>query len=387
MKVVQACMGKFHHFDLARQLDKRGVLERFYTGYPAFKLKDELLPLDKIVTYPWLLVPSMVLPRYGLFPGWAERTLHRWVRETLDSYVAANLPECDVLFAISGSGLHAGRLAQQRGGHFVCDRGSSHIRYQDAILREEFRRWGDCFVGIDPKTMVKEEQEYESADVITVPSEFVRRSFVQMGVSAEKLRKVPYGVDLQRFEKVGEPSGQHFDVLFVGQVSFRKGVPDLLDAFARFRHPNKRLRVVGSLQPEMRRYLAHRPTEKGVEFLGHIPQRQLKVIMSRSHVMVLPSIEEGFGLVLAQALACGCPVVGTINTGAKDLFTDQVEGFIVAPRDPGAITEKLELLADEPDKRERMSEAALKRVTELGGWDAYGERMVSVLTELLGRRR
>ncbi|MCH7811529.1 MAG: hypothetical protein IH958_02765, partial [Chloroflexi bacterium] len=108
-----------------RQLDKRGVLERFYTGYPAFKLKDELLPLDKIVTYPWLMTPRMVLPKYGLFPGWAEHTLHRWVQETLDSHVAANLPECDVLFAISGSGLHAGRLAQQRGGHFVCDRGSS----------------------------------------------------------------------------------------------------------------------------------------------------------------------------------------------------------------------------------------------------------------------
>ncbi len=386
MKVVQVCIGKFHHFDLARQLDKRGVLERFYTGYPAFKLKDELLPLDKIVTYPWLLVPCMVLPKYGLFPGWAEHALHRWAHETLDSHVAANLPECDVLFALSESGLHAGRLAQQRGGHFVCDRGSSHIRYQDAILREEFRRWGDCFAGIDPKVMVKEEQEYESADVITVPSEFVRRSFVQMGVSAEKLRKVPYGVDLQRFEKVGEPSGQHFDVLFVGQVSFRKGVPDLLDAFARFRHPNKRLRIVGSLQPEMRRYLAHHPPGTGVEFLGHIPQRQLKVIMSQSHVMVLPSIEEGLAMNQAQTMACGCPVVGTTNTGAEDLFTDQVEGFIVAPRDPGAITEKLELLADEPDKRERMSEAALKRVTELGGWDAYGERMVSVLTELLGRR-
>lgn len=387
MKVVQVCISKFHHFDLAKQLYQQGLLERFYTGYPGFKLKEEGLPPGgKVTTFPWLMTPRMALAKFGLLPTRFEQPLHRWVQETLDAYVAATMPECDVLFALSGSGLRSGRLARQRGGVFVCDRGSSHIRYQDAILKEEFARWGDSFVGINAKTMANEEAEYAAADAIVVPSEFVYRSFIQMGVPAAKLRKIPYGVNLNRFAKVADPSSQSFDVLFVGQAGFRKGVPYLLQAFARLRHPNKRLRIVGSMSREMLRYLANKPPPENVELLGHVPQPQLKEIMSRSHVMVLPSIEEGLALVQAQAMACGCPVIGTFHTGAEDLFADGIEGFIVAPRDPAAITERLQQLADEPDKRQVMSEAALRKVQLIGGWDHYGTLMETTLRGLVNMR-
>lgn len=382
IKVVHSCIAKFHHFDLAKQLHKRGMLERFYTGYPAFKLHDENLPMEKVSTFPWLMAARMGLPKYGLFPRWCDRTLHRWVQESLDAYVSAVLPECDVLFALSGSGLRAGRTAQQRGGRYVCDRGSSHIRYQDSLLREEFRRWGDEFSGVDPRVMAKEEAEYDAADAIAVPSEFVYRSFLEMGVSESKLRKVSYGVNLSRFEKTGEPPNHTFEVLFVGQVSFRKGVPDLLTAFKNFKHPKKRLRIVGSMQPEMRRFLQKNTLTESVEFLGHMPQTQLKQIMSRSHVMVLPSIEEGLALVQAQALACGCPVIGTLHTGAEDLFSDGVEGFIVATRDSKTIAERLQWLADNPEKRSAMSGAALRKARSIGGWDQYGDTIEEILRDL-----
>jgi len=384
-RIVLVCNGRFHHFDLAKQLHRHGMLERLFTSYPSFKLRDEGLPEGRVTTFPWIMTPRMALARWGVGPELLERYLTRWAQGSLDRYVASHLPDCDVVLALSGSGLRVGRCAQRRGGRYVCDRGSSHIRYQDAILREEFSRWGDRFVGVDPKVMAKEEREYEAADVITVPSECVRRSFVEMGVPAGKLRKVRYGVDLRRFERVASPATQTFDVLFVGQVSFRKGIPDLLQAFAQFRHPHKRLRLVGGVLPEIKRFLAqHSPTPQ-VEFLGPVAQYRLKELMSRSHVMVLPSVEEGLALVQAQALACGCPVIGTFNSGAEDLFTDGVEGFIVAPRDPGALADRLQLLADDSDRREEMSDAALRRVKVMGGWDQYGDDMVTVVRELVQR--
>ena len=73
--------------------------------------------------------------------------------------------------------------------------------------------------------------------------------------------------------------------------------------------------------------------------LGSIPQPELAALMSRSHVLALPSIEEGLALVQAQAMACGCPVVCSTNTGGEDLFTDGVEGFIVPIRDPIALAD------------------------------------------------
>ena len=62
----------------------------------------------------------------------------------------------------------------------------------------------------------------------------------------------------------------------------------------------------------------------GIELLGRLPQEELAGWMSRSEVMVLPSIEEGLALVQGQALACGCPLISSVNTGGEDLFSDGV---------------------------------------------------------------
>jgi alpha-maltose-1-phosphate synthase len=384
IKVTLVCIGKFHFFALARELLKKGMLERIFSGYPCWKLQDEDVRSDWLRTFPWLQTPYMALGQWGLLGhGRFQRDLAWLAHETLDRHVAAHLPQSDILFALSGSGLRCGRKAQRRGGRYICDRGSSHIRYQDVILREEFQRWGGIFDGIDPRIIAKEEAEYEATDLVTVPSTFAYRSFVEMGVPDSKLRKVPYGVDLRRFQKVADPDPETFDVLFVGQVSFRKGIPDLIKAFQHLKHPKKRLRCVGRMRPEITRYLKRCPPPDNIEFSGHIPQPELKHIMSRSHVMVLPSIEEGLALVQAQALACGCPVIGTWHTGAEDLFTDGNEGFIVPIRDPKAIAERLQILADDPDRRATMSEAALQRVAQLGGWTEYGNQMTKILQKIV----
>jgi glycosyltransferase involved in cell wall biosynthesis len=283
--------------------------------------------------------------------------------------------------ALSGTGLVSGRRAQALGAKHVCDRGSSHGRYQNDILTDEYGRWGIHQIIVDPRGIAREEAEYERSDAITVPSEFARRSFVEMGVLAAKVHKIPYGVRLDRFRRVAQPAKNRFEVLFVGQVGLRKGVPYLLRAFARLKHPHKRLRIVGGVQPEFRRILPQLPLD-GVEFVGRLPQDQLPAIMSSSHVMVLPSIEEGLALVQAQAMACGCPLISSTNTGGEDLFTDGAEGFVVPIRSPEAIVTRLQQLADDPALQQRMSEAALTRVRQIGGWHQYGEAWCDLLSRL-----
>ena len=125
---------------------------------------------------------------------------------------------------------------------------------------------------------------------------------------------------------------------------------------------------------------------ENVEFLGPIAQAELVEEMSRSHVMVLPSIEEGLALVQAEAMACGCPVIASTNTGGDDLYTDGVEGFIVPIRDTKELTKRMQLLADDPELRRSMSEAALRRVEALGGWTRYGDQWEKLLLELTSGR-
>ncbi|MEK6396650.1 MAG: glycosyltransferase family 4 protein [Terriglobus sp.] len=324
------------------------------------------------------------MKRAGLLPRPLEDLTGYLNALTLDEYTARTLPECDALIGISGSSLKAGRLLQQRGGLFFCDRGSSHQRYQEQIVSDEYRRWGVDAPVSDPRDTAREEEIYAMADGITVPSSFAARSFVAMGLPAEKVHTIPYGVRLEKFHPTGEPPTDRLELLFVGGVGLRKGVPYLLEAFARLKHPNKRLRVVGSMSREIAPVLERLPKEH-VEFLGLLPQQQVAEMMSRSHLLILPSIEEGLALVQGQALACGCPVLATTNTGGEDLFQDGVEGFIVPIRDVDALLHRMEQIADDPVLQQQMRAAGLERVTHLGGWETYGDRWVDLLQRSLNR--
>jgi glycosyltransferase involved in cell wall biosynthesis len=381
MRVSQAVFGVFHHFELARELDRRGYLDTVYSTWPWARLKREGLPRNKVQTFPWLHTPEILLRRAGMLPHWLDDEMGYQNALRFDDWTTRQIGKIDVLIGISGAALKTGKLLQQRGGVFICDRGSTHQRYQAEIIADEFRRWGLDPPANDLRDMVREEAIYAAADAITVPSSFSRHSFLEQGVAAEKLHTIPYGVRLESFSKVADPSANAFEVLFVGHISLRKGVPYLLQAFHQLRHPTKRLRVVGDMSSEIKKLIFRLPLQN-VEFLGAVAQTVLPKIMSASHILVLPSIEEGMALVQGQSLACGCPVLATPNTGCEDLFTDGTAGFIVPARDVEALTDRMQRLADDPVLQRRMSESAVAHVKDLGGWHHYGDIWESLLSRL-----
>ncbi len=389
MRVDQTVFAVFHHFELANQLLQRGHLRKIYSTWPWSRIKREGLPRKFVGTFPWLQTPETALHRAGIHSPWLLDHLSYANALAFDRWTSSAIRRTgipDVLIGISGSSLKTGREVQAQSGVFICDRGSSHQGYQEQLVSSEYRRWGVERPVTDPRDIRREENIYTIADAITVPSTFAARSFVEMGLPAQKIHVIPYGVRLERFAKTGEPPAGHFDVLFAGSVGLRKGVPYLLEAFAALRHPAKKLRLAGSIHPDIRSVLGRLPQEN-VEFLGPVGQQRLAELMSTSHLMVLPSIEEGLALVQGQALACGCPVLCSTNTGGEDLFTDGVEGFIVSIRDVAALTATMQLLADDPALQARMSEAALLRVRSIGGWDQYGDHWEALLYNLTGKTR
>ncbi len=385
MRIVQTVFGVFHHFELARQLERRGHLEKIYSTWPWLRLKREGVARELIETFPWIHTPEMLMQRFGIQSAWALDQMSYANTLAFDEWTLRRLRACevpDVIVAISGSSLKTGRESQARGGRLICDRGSSHQRYQERIVSEEYRRWGVDRPVTDIRDILREEKIYEIADAITVPSSFAARSFVESGVSPGKIHLIPYGVRLEKFQRSAEAPTDGFNVLFAGSVTLRKGFPYLLDAFAQLRHLRKRLRVAGTVHPDMKKVLDRLPQE-GVEYLGSVSQERLAELMATSHVMVLPSIEEGLALVQGQALACGCPLICSTNTGGEDLFTHEKEGFIVSVRDAPALTARMQQLADDPPLQAVMSEAARQRVTSLGGWNDYGDRWEALLQDLI----
>lgn len=381
MKVVQAVFGVFHHFELAREMELRGHLQRIYSTWPWARLKREGVSRKKVETFPWIHTPMTLLPRIGITSTYLDDQLGVLTALTFDDWMARKIESCDAFIAISGAGLKTGKIVQSRGGKFVCDRGSTHQRYQENVVSEEFRRWKVSRRVSDPRDTNREELIYAEADAITVPSRAAARSFVEMGIEANKVHVIPYGVRLDNFYPETEPPHDSFEVLFAGSVCLRKGIPYLLEAFAALKHPRKKLTIAGSMSPEILPLMPKFNTEN-VEFLGGVTQTKLRSLMSSSHVMVLPSIEEGLALVQGQALACGCPVICSSATGGEDLFTDGVEGFVVPVRDVMAITDRMQLLADSPLQQAKMRLAGLQRVQALGGWSEYAELWVGLLEKL-----
>jgi glycosyltransferase involved in cell wall biosynthesis len=383
MKVTQAVFGVFHHFELAHQLHRRHHLQKIYSTWPWARLKREGLPRSFVRCFPLLHTTDYLLNRTRFYPARVSSKMNSWSALSFDRWTDRVMDPCDAFIAISGAGLRTGRTVQANGGKFICDRGSTHQRFQENIIAEEYRRWKVPLPLSKPHITVREEEIYATADAITVPSTVARRSFLKMGVPSEKVHVIPYGVRLDKFFRTQLPPSDSFEVLFAGQVSLRKGIPYLLQSFARLRHPNKRLTIVGSIQDDIRALLPTLPTEH-VVFTGSLPQAELAEKMSASHLLVLPSVEEGLALVQGQAMACGCPILATTATGAEDLFSDGKEGFIVQDRDVDILSERMQQIADDHDLQQRLSEAALLRVKDLGGWDNYGEEWDRLLHQLTG---
>jgi len=241
-------------------------------------------------------------------------------------------------------------------------------------LEEEYGRFGIKGVQAHPKIIEKELKEYEEADYISVPSSFVKRTFLEQGVQEEKMIQIPFGVDVEEFRQIPKKDNI-FRVVYVGGMRLRKGVHYLLQAFSELNLPNSELLLVGSVMDEIKPFF--KKYEGNYNWIGHRPQRELYKYYSQGSVFVMPSIEEGMAVVQLQAMACGLPLVCTTNTGGEDLIENGKEGFVIPVRNVKALKEKIMFFYENPKRRKEMGLKAQKRVRENFTWDDYGRRIIN----------
>jgi len=255
------------------------------------------------------------------------------------------------------------------------------MSFQAAILREEYARLGVAGPVPDPRLVERELAEYAEADRISIPSSFVRRTFLANGVPEAKLLQIPYGVDLSAFRPAANPPPV-FRVVFCGMVSIRKGVHVLLEAFAGLAGGGAELWLVGPVEDEIRPFLA-RHAGAGVRVLGRQARSALPELYAQASVFCLPSLEEGLALTQVEAMASGLPVIGTTNSGAEDLVREGTDGWVLPIRDVALLRDRLEFCRRNPDVCREMGRSAAARAQAFG-WEVYGDRIVEAYRGLLG---
>ncbi len=222
------------------------------------------------------------------------------------------------------------------------------------------------------------DREIELADLILVGSGFVRDSFVSQGVSAERIRVIPYGADPQRFRPAAEPrkTGEPFRALFVGQIGERKGISHLLKAYGIFQRADTELHLVGDYVNGGEVYKRFRDL---YQHTPNVPQTQLAELFRSADVFVFPTLVEGMPMVVLEAMASGLPVIVTPH-GPGDIVRDGVDGYVIPPCDSDAIVDRLERLYADRELRLEMGRNA-RYQAEQWSWARYAQHAAdAVLT-------
>ena len=377
-RVAVAAHGRYHAFDLARELYRTGNLTRLTTTYPAFIARRFVPDSALLRTAPALELWRRIHDRVALVPNpdpGLARAFARFASRTLPD-------ECNLLVGWSAGILEAIAPAREQGIAVIVERGSTHISHQAVTLAEEYRGFQLAPPATSPQTIERELAEYQAADAIVTPSHFAAETFVACGIVPTKVHVNPLGVDASRFGAIERPARDRPTILFVGRVGLRKGVPWLLRGFAPLAG-RARLCLVGPLEPGVERILSREPMA-GVEVTGPLRGDDLRDAFAQADVFCLPSIEEGFPLAILEAMSAGLPVVATEATGCGEAIDDGTEGLVVASRDAEAVTDALTALVDDTEYRHAMGEAARERVVREFSWDRYGERALAIYRSVLG---
>jgi glycosyltransferase involved in cell wall biosynthesis len=381
VRITISVLGRFWLFYLAKQLQDHNFLARLITSYPKFEaIKYGINPanIDSLLIHEihnrgWRKISrfteSLFNPQYMIF-------------ELFDRHASRHITNhCDIFAGLSGCSLYSLRRARQMGAKTVLERGSSHMLYQRKILEEEYGKFCKRKEAVHPKVVERELMEYQEADFIAIPSQFVKETFLQQGISGEKLIHVPFGVDLTHFYPAPKQDNL-FRIIHCGNISLRKGVHYLLEAFAELNLPRAELWLIGSMTDEIKPFL-RKWGSPAIRHQGPFPERELHRYYSQGSVFCLASIEEGLAMVQAQAMACGLPVICTTNTGGGDIVREGRDGFIVPIRDVEALKEKILYFYEHPEACRVMGESARKRVQASFSWSDYGKKMIAAYRNIL----
>jgi len=184
-------------------------------------------------------------------------------------------------------------------------------------------------------------------------------------LGAREVRVIPSGVDVpERVAEEAEPS----EVLFAGRLSPEKGILDLVEAA-------QGMKLVVAGDGPLR--------DRVPGALGFVPHHALGPLYERAAVVAVPSHREGFGVVCAEAMAYGRPVVAGAVGGLLDLVADGETGLLVPPRDVPALRRALERLLSDRGLRQRMGEAGRERVRTRFAWPAVTDATIAAYEEAL----
>jgi glycosyltransferase involved in cell wall biosynthesis len=290
-------------------------------------------------------------------------------------------PRADAVYAYEDGARFTFARAERLGLQRIWDLPLPHYVAIEELWRSESLRWPDAMGTPPPEEPPwkkrRKDAELRLATVVSVASAFTRASLLEVGVRSP-IVVTPYGFPVGSFRPKARPPDGPFTVLAVGSHDFRKGTPYLLEAWRRAGLREARLRLIGSLRFSPSFLGGYRP----FEHVAHLPRSALEAEYQAADLVAFPTLGDGFGVVLQEAMCCGTPVVTTRCGGGPESITDGVDGWIVPERDVDALVDRFRAGARDRQALFHMGERARRRA-ESWTWEDAGRSLAQALVGLL----
>lgn len=362
----------------AAQLDQR--------RFPEVEWQDIRLHPKREVIRQWAkrLGPSWLVRHEA---GWASvDAVYRGLDLAVAKDVYKNARDLRAVYAYEDGALETFRVAEKLGVSRLYDLPIAHWRVLHELLSEEAERlpeWATTLDGLKDSQCKHDckDEELERAERVFVASSFTRQSLHGV-IDADKIDLIGYGCLPPTSNPISRrPRGKPISLVFVGQLNQRKGLADLIACLSLL-DVDYHITLVGALPSHIPASLSQLLKDPRCTWVGVVPHSEVFKIMAQSHLFVFPSIVEGFGMVITEAMRSGCPVLTTTNTAGPDILDHRKTGFVVPIRRPDILASYITRMAEDEEQRQEIATAAKAKAQEIS-WSNYEMKTLRVIHDLL----
>ena len=325
-------IGRFHVFEYARMFEEIGILNKIISGYPKFKLKDEpKIPGNKIIgigthgLYMYLIrfkyLPELFLKTIDLLSIFFFQAF---------SSIIIFFNKAEYLLILSKSGLLAALIQKYiLHGKVIVEHTSTHPKNYNKIVEYESKFYNIKPQLIDNLSLLIHELEFKIADKIIVPTNYVKHTFKNYSKklvvipipSNDRFRNFLEISNFKKKEKVSKLSNKpNIKILSICQVTPRKGIRYLLETLNYLSNKFEiNLTLIGKSSFAMNNYIKNYPKNFEINYIENLSQKKLIKNYFDSDIFLLLSAEEGLPSVFKEAILCSLPIIGSIESGSRDL--------------------------------------------------------------------
>lgn len=404
-QILLAHSGKQHAYQVAKAMNELGYLKKFYTSsyisntqVQAFLLKrnDQFwtrrflsgLGGNKVEANWRFEIPEMLARLTKKDSAKIESLVYQRDQQ-FDSYMASRIRKLDHPFfwGFQGSCLESIKATNKQNGFSVCELATAHVTYAKKILGEEKQllpEWSDSISNVVfPAAYEKRlEEEPIEAKLVIAASGFTKFTLTDAGIPSDKISILPLGapVDHIRYDpNKSTPENRPLKLLYAGTVTQRKGIAYLLEAMKRFSNREVELHIIGSVFGQGTAFNKYKDL---YNYHGPCSQVELFDRYSDYDALVLPTIFEGFALVVVEAMAAGLPVITTPHSIGADLISDDRNGYLVPIRQVKAIENAILKLREKNTSEWQLMRISARETALNYSWSNYKNRLANFLIHL-----